>query len=216
MLKKDYSTKKAVCKVTFTLPAEAMTKEGEIRVLGDFNNWNWNDAATLTKVDDVYQTVVELTAGQQYEFRYLIDQQYWFNDTLADDYVASPYYGISNCVVKVDAIKEEVKVTKKATTAKKKATPKKKATKKTKKDNLKKIEGIGPKIEKLLKARGIETFQALADAKLAVLKDVLTEAGSRFKMHDPTTWPEQAALAAAGKWDALEKLQDELDGGKRK
>jgi hypothetical protein len=33
---------------------------------------------------------------------------------------------------------------------------------------------------------------------------------------DPESWPEQAALAAKGDWDALKKLQDELDGGKYK
>jgi len=41
------------------------------------------------------------------------------------------------------------------------------------------------------------------------------EVNSRYKMHDPTTWPKQAKLAADGKWDELKKLQDELDGGKK-
>jgi hypothetical protein len=38
------------------------------------------------------------------------------------------------------------------------------------------------------------------------LKGILEEAGSRYKMHDPTTWPQQAKLAEEGKWDELKEL----------
>ncbi|MEZ5056383.1 MAG: hypothetical protein R2879_05030 [Saprospiraceae bacterium] len=82
------------------------------------------------------------------------------------------------------------------------------------KDNLKKVEGIGPKIESLLNEEGILTFAQLAETDVEKIKEVLEAAGSRYKMHDPTTWPHQAGLAAAGNWDELEKLQDELKGGK--
>ncbi len=86
--------------------------------------------------------------------------------------------------------------------------------KSTEKDDLKKVEGIGPKIEGLLNDAEILTFQNLADTDVEKLKDILKEAGSRYQMHDPGTWPEQAKLAAEGKWDELKKWQDELDGGK--
>ncbi len=82
-------------------------------------------------------------------------------------------------------------------------------------DDLKKIEGIGPKISELLQNGGIKTFAQLADAEVGKLKEILEAAGSRYKMHDPTTWPQQSALAAAGKWDELKVLQDELQGGKK-
>jgi small subunit ribosomal protein S1 len=96
---------------------------------------------------------------------------------------------------------------------KKEAAPK--AEKKADKgDDLKKIEGIGPKISELLTANGFGTFALLAEADVEKIKEVLAEAGSRYKMHDPTTWPEQAKLAAAGEWDKLKAWQDELDGGK--
>lgn len=85
---------------------------------------------------------------------------------------------------------------------------------KTKKDDLKKIEGIGPKIEKLLHADGIKTFDQLAKAKTKRVADILEAAGPRFRMHDPGSWAKQAKLAADGKWDQLKKLQDELDGGR--
>lgn len=81
-------------------------------------------------------------------------------------------------------------------------------------DDYKKIEGIGPKIAELLHAAGLASFADLASADIDKLKGILADAGSRYTMHDPGTWPQQADLAANGKWDELKVLQDELDGGK--
>jgi predicted flap endonuclease-1-like 5' DNA nuclease len=83
------------------------------------------------------------------------------------------------------------------------------------KDNLKRIEGIGPKIESLLHADGIKTFVQLSKAKVERLEKILVNAGPRFRMHKPTTWAEQAGIAAAGDWDQLKQLQDVLKGGRR-
>nr|WP_235297468.1 30S ribosomal protein S1 [Portibacter marinus] len=100
--------------------------------------------------------------------------------------------------------------------AKTKEAPKKEAEKsEDKADDLKKIEGIGPKIAEKLGEAGINTFSELAAAEVDKLNEILEEAGPRYKMHDPTTWPQQAELAAADKWDELEKLQGELDGGRK-
>ncbi len=81
-------------------------------------------------------------------------------------------------------------------------------------DDLKKIEGIGPKIAELLTEAGIATFAQLAETQSDKIKEILSAAGNNFATHDPTTWPEQAKMAAEGKWDELKKWQDELDGGK--
>ncbi len=81
-------------------------------------------------------------------------------------------------------------------------------------DDLKVIEGVGPKIAGLLKDAGIETWAALANADIEKLKEILAEAGSRYKMHDPTTWAKQAQFAAEGKWEELQAYQDELKGGR--
>jgi len=82
------------------------------------------------------------------------------------------------------------------------------------KDKLNKIEGIGPKIAEVLNNAGILSFGDLAKAKVEDLNKFLADAGPRYTMHSPDTWPQQAQLAADGKWDELEKLQDELDGGR--
>lgn len=87
--------------------------------------------------------------------------------------------------------------------------------KKIKQDDLTIIEGIGPKIQELFHAASITTWGKLANTPVDVCKKILTDAGSHFEMHDPTTWPEQARLAAKGKWKKLVKWQDELDGGKK-
>ena len=76
------------------------------------------------------------------------------------------------------------------------------------------MEGIGPKIAELFNAAGINTFAELAATSADRLKEILTEAGSSFATHDPSTWPKQAEMAAAGQWDELKAWQDELDGGK--
>lgn len=86
--------------------------------------------------------------------------------------------------------------------------------KKIKQDDLKVIEGIGPKIEELLHAAGIKTWADLASAATETVQAVLDEAGPRYRMHDPATWAKQAALAATAEWEALEAYQDHLQGGR--
>jgi len=72
-----------------------------------------------------------------------------------------------------------------------------------KSDNLQLVEGIGPKINQLLAAAGIITWRQLSKEKAERLKDILTEAGPRFQMHDPSSWPTQAGFAADGKWEEM-------------
>ncbi|BAM00996.1 MULTISPECIES: DUF4332 domain-containing protein [Caldilinea] len=83
-------------------------------------------------------------------------------------------------------------------------------------DNLQIIEGIGPKIAELLAQNGITTFADLAATSPEELRKMLLAAGRRFAVTDPTTWPEQAALAAKGDMEALKALQASLKGGRRK
>lgn len=82
------------------------------------------------------------------------------------------------------------------------------------KDDLKRIEGIGPKIEKMLNDELIYTWAELAAAPVDRLKSILRKGGDRYKMHDPKSWPDQAKLAAQGRWKELEELQDILQGGR--
>ncbi len=80
-------------------------------------------------------------------------------------------------------------------------------------DDLKIIEGIGPKIEVILKNAGILTFRQLASTSVERLYQILHEANLRLA--DPGTWPEQARLAANENWDFLKALQDRTKAGRR-
>ncbi len=219
MLKKEFQPDRQVYKVTFTLPAVAAQGAGEVRLLGDFNNWNWEGGALMESDGQEYSAVLELAAGRDYHYRYLIDGSVWENDWDADCYLPSPFDGIYNSVVQLTeaAAAPAEKPAPKAKKPAAKAKPAKKAAagKKAAKDDLKKIEGIGPKLAQVLSENGIATFKALAEANPDDIRTLLISISSRYKMHDPTTWPEQARLADAGEWDQLKVLQDELKGGKR-
>ncbi|MEO6191100.1 MAG: 30S ribosomal protein S1 [Saprospiraceae bacterium] len=82
-------------------------------------------------------------------------------------------------------------------------------------DDLKLIEGIGPKIAELLIADGITTFKQLSKTSVDAIKACLDKAGPRYRIHDPSTWPEQAGLASEGRMDELKVLQEHLKGGKK-
>ncbi|MCB9245597.1 MAG: hypothetical protein H6606_04135 [Flavobacteriales bacterium] len=81
-------------------------------------------------------------------------------------------------------------------------------------DPLRRVEGIGPKIEELLHKHGILTFQILAATSVDQLREILHHASPGFGAHDPETWPQQAALAHEEKWEELDALQATLKGGR--
>ncbi|MDX1408609.1 MAG: hypothetical protein R3330_10765, partial [Saprospiraceae bacterium] len=82
-------------------------------------------------------------------------------------------------------------------------------------NDLKLIEGIGPKIEQLLKKAGITTWWELSDASVKTIQKILDDAGPRYRLADPGTWPKQARMAAKGDWKKLRAYQDDLDGGRK-
>jgi len=239
MLTKNYSKTKPTCKVTFTLAHDAIKGANGVKILGDFNNWSPVSGVPMKLSNGNYSAVIELPTGRDYQFRYLGDNGVWENDHAADAYVEVPYE-VANSVVsltgtevvptKTSANAKSDTKAKNAGTAKPKATAAKKKkpstakattvakakTKKAAKDDLKKIEGVGPKIAGLLNADGIHTFKDLSKASQKKLKGILEAAGSRYKMHNPSTWPAQAKLAAKGEWEKLGTLQTELSGGKKK
>ncbi len=77
-------------------------------------------------------------------------------------------------------------------------------------DDLKVIEGIGPKIESLCHGIGIRTWHDLATTEVSLLKTMLDDAGPRFRTHDPSTWPRQAGLLAAGRWSDFRELTQQV------
>lgn len=86
--------------------------------------------------------------------------------------------------------------------------------KKINQDDLKIVEGIGPKIEELYHNAGITTWKALSETSLEKSQSILNEAGERFAMHNPSSWAKQCLLAYQNKWKELKDWQENLDGGK--
>lgn len=244
MIKKSLIKSKQQYKVSFEVPSELIGEGRDVRVLANFNDWSWDGGLVLKAGKAGYKGTTELPAGH-YQFRYLVDGWDWKNDDSAEAYTDSGYGTINCCfaldaIAKPAAKKAPAKkapakkaaakkpAAKKAAPAKKaaakpaakkataKPATKKAAAKKTAKaDDLKRIEGIGPKIAGLLNDAGITTFAQLGKASKKKLADVLQAAGARFRLAKPDTWQEQAKLAAAGKEEELKKLQGELKGGVR-
>ncbi len=80
-------------------------------------------------------------------------------------------------------------------------------------DDLTVLEGIGPKVNQVLQEAGIRTFAQLAIAPVSELEAILAPAGLQFI--DPSSWSDQAKLAAEGKFDELKTLTDRLKGGRK-
>lgn len=79
--------------------------------------------------------------------------------------------------------------------------------------DLTRIEGIGPKIERALNEAGIMTYLEVAKTSPERLKEILEAAHLKAPV-DTSTWPRQAELAAQGDWEGLKALQDSLTGGR--
>jgi predicted flap endonuclease-1-like 5' DNA nuclease len=198
MITKQYSKTKPVCKVTFSVPLVQAGEQADLRVLGDFNQWNWEQALKLAAGKDAYQGALELAAGQSYEFRYLVDGQRWLNEEAADGYVATPYFS-HNCLLQLDAAVAAPTVKQpKATTSRAKQPAVKAAPAEVMVDDLTRIKGVDSQMAALLVAAGVDTFDALAKAKPAALKAVLVAAGLNVKTYDPASWTKQAKFIVAG------------------
>ena len=79
-------------------------------------------------------------------------------------------------------------------------------------DDLTVIEGIGPQVAELCHGIGIRTWSDLARTEVSLLRTMLTDAGARYKVHDPESWPAQADLLATGRWDEFQQFVARLAG----
>ena len=96
MLKKQYLKSRPVCKVTFSLPVEVEAEKAA--VVGDFTNWEATPMEQLK--DGRFKVVLELTQGSEYQFRYLVNENEWVNETEADGYAPNPF-ATENSIVSV-------------------------------------------------------------------------------------------------------------------
>lgn len=93
-LSKKYLKSKALCKVTFEVPAPDATT---VAVAGDFNDWD--TSARLKKLKSgVFKGSFNLPLDSNYEFKYLIDGK-WVNDASPDTLKWNEYAISENSVL---------------------------------------------------------------------------------------------------------------------
>lgn len=98
-IRKEYLTDKGVCRVKFSLQHDIANISKKACVVGDFNNWDREQTPMIKNNNGIYSVTVELKAGKEYQFRYLIDETRWGNDKTADKHVPSPFQDSQNSVV---------------------------------------------------------------------------------------------------------------------
>jgi predicted flap endonuclease-1-like 5' DNA nuclease len=207
MLKKDYSKTKPVCKVTFTLPAEAAQGGSEVRILGDFNDWSWENGYKMKSGKAEFTTEVELAAGKEYQFRYLIDNHIWENDWNADNYLPTPF-GVYNSVLSLREV--AAAATAKAAATKAEAKPadaKVAAPKAAVKTATKKVaeQAAAPKAE--AKPAVAKTAAPKAEVKAATKKVAEKAAAPVAKAAPKAAAAKPAAAKAAVVADDLTKIE---------
>ncbi len=225
MLIKKLNAKSGKYSVTFQIPCEQLPEEvvaSQVNVVGDFNNWSISETPMQVADGIGYATTVKLKPGR-YEYRYLINDQHWYNDWEADGYEPNRLQNADNCILILEKPKKEKKGKKPKKGKKekkadskpkaKKAAPKAKKVKEAKPDDLKLIEGIGPKISGVLAEAGVTTFKKLSTLSVEEIKATLK---GKVRISHPESWPEQAKLAAEGAMEQLKALQDSLIGGRKK
>jgi 1,4-alpha-glucan branching enzyme len=96
MLKKQHLKSKPICKVTFYSPAQVQAET--VHLVGDFNNWSETADPMKPLKDGRFSLTLDLEAGKEYQFRYLVNGTEWHNDWEADKYVPNPFSGDNSVV----------------------------------------------------------------------------------------------------------------------
>jgi 1,4-alpha-glucan branching enzyme len=98
-IQKEYLTDKGICRVKFSLPPDPGNPSKKVCLVGDFNGWDRKRIQLRKGEDGSYSATLELKIGNEYQFRYLIDETRWENDNEADKQVPSSYQDSQNSVV---------------------------------------------------------------------------------------------------------------------
>ncbi len=98
-IKKQYLKSKPVCKVTFKVENELAGGASQIALVGDFNDWKEKAGAMKALKDGSFNITIDLETGREYQFRYLLDGNFWLNDPEADKFVPSGFGDAQNAVL---------------------------------------------------------------------------------------------------------------------
>lgn len=98
-IKKKYSKRNGICKVTFTVPVVESSQVQKVHVVGEFNDWSTSATPMKQSRNGEFTVSMDLRSGQEYQFRYLLDNNRWENDTEADKSADTPYADARNSVI---------------------------------------------------------------------------------------------------------------------
>jgi hypothetical protein len=101
MLRKHYLKSRKVFKVTFELPKDEIPKDVDVQnvhLVGEFNDWDPTATPMKYLKKGAFQSTLELEAGREYQFRYLVNGDHWCNEWHADAYIRGEF-GEDNCIV---------------------------------------------------------------------------------------------------------------------
>lgn len=187
-LQKIYQDTNKKFMVTFELPLSSVAEQDEIRVVGDFNQWSWDNAHIMSRTNNGYKLELELAPKDKYEYRYLVNNQYWVNDDKADDYLPSPCDDVDNCVIKLG------EVTKSNNTQTTSSLVRRRVV------DFTKIEGINIDVKILLNKAGIRTYRELADSSVASLTKICQEHNQTLTSGTYNSWVEIADRMDNEEW----------------
>ena len=131
------------------------------------------------------KTTHQIEKNVSASFAYVKKDMLMLNDAFSDLHDKVQHLSLNHAMLlgEIEKLRNEV--------AGKKSSVKGK-TKVSKRDDLTKIKGVGPAIVRLLGKYGIDSFEKMTKVTVKDLREILEEGGSRFRMHDPSTWVEQA------------------------
>ena len=98
-IRKKYSKKNGICKVTFSVPVVEGSEIQKVHVVGEFNNWSTSATPMRRSRNGEFTASMDLRPGQEYQFRYLLDNTRWENDSEADKSADTPYGDARNSVI---------------------------------------------------------------------------------------------------------------------
>jgi 1,4-alpha-glucan branching enzyme len=98
-IKKEYLNDYHNCRVTFILPRGIGKNAKKAHVVGEFNKWSHSATPMKKLKNETFFAIIELPIGREYQFRYLLDNKVWMNDSDADRFVPTPFGDSENCVI---------------------------------------------------------------------------------------------------------------------
>lgn len=98
-IRKKYSKKNGICKVTFTVPVIEGSEVQKVHVVGEFNNWSTTATPVKRSMNGEFTASMDLKPGQEYHLRYLLNNKRWENDSESEKSADIPYGDARNSVI---------------------------------------------------------------------------------------------------------------------